>query len=355
MAVFDGYEILVGTYEEYLMSYKLVPQIKSSNHYDLVQSFTVKAHVGPVRCVTSGSKYAITGGSDEQCKIFDLDKRVEHGVLAHHDGTVSCVTTHDLTSHLVTASDDNSISVVRMGSWQVEKTLFKHSAGVTALALHPSGKLAFSAGKDKKMITWNLVKARPAFISNIKGIAEMIVVSPDGSRYAVGLHRKVDIYSIETAGIEYTIELKTRPNCVTFLSNDIVIVGGENPNAEVHSLIEKKQISTWQCHETRVRCMTLISSADFQLLVTASSSDHMIKLWDVSDVSQITCVGSVDTTCRVTSLSTWHRGMMKNKRKKKKQVEESSSENPEASKKKLKLAVSGEEVEKNSSEIESVE
>ena len=99
-------------------------------------------------------------------------------------------------------------SVVRMGSWQVEKTLYKHSAGVTALALHPSGKLAFSAGKDKKMITWNLVKARPAFISNIKGIAEMIVVSPDGTRYAVGLHRRIDIYSIETAGVEYSIDLK---------------------------------------------------------------------------------------------------------------------------------------------------
>ena len=49
-------------------------------------------------------------------------------------------------------------SVVKMGSWQVEKTLYKHSAGVTALALHPTGKLAFSAGKDKKLITWNLVK-----------------------------------------------------------------------------------------------------------------------------------------------------------------------------------------------------
>ena len=115
-----------------------------------------------------GSKYAISGGSDEQCKIFDLDKRVEHGALTHHEGTVSCVATHGPTSHLLTASDDNSISVVRMGSWQVEKTLYKHSAGVTALALHPTGKLAFSAAKDKKMITWNLVKARPAFISHIK-------------------------------------------------------------------------------------------------------------------------------------------------------------------------------------------
>ena len=93
---------------------------------------------------------------------------MEHGALTHHEGTVSCVATHGPTAHLLTASDDNSISVVRMGSWQVEKTLYKHSAGVTALALHPTGKLAFSAAKDKKMITWNLVKARPAFISHIK-------------------------------------------------------------------------------------------------------------------------------------------------------------------------------------------
>merc|ERR1712058_86968 len=118
--------------------------------------------------------------------------------------------------------------------------------------------------------------------------------------------------------------------------------------------IEKKQISTWQCHETRIRCMTLISSVDFQLLVTASSSDHMIKLWDVSDVSQITCVGSVDTTCRVTSLSTWHRGMMKNKRKKKNPVVESVSEKTASPKKKLKKAETRDEGTK-STDVLSVE
>ena len=42
----------------------------------------------------------------------------------------------------------------------------------------------------------------------VQGIAEMIVVSPDGTRYAVGLHRRIDIYSIENAGVEYTIDLK---------------------------------------------------------------------------------------------------------------------------------------------------
>jgi len=343
MAVFTDFEILVGTYEEYVIGYKLVPQIKPSINYDLVQNFVVKAHLGPVRCITTGSKYAISGGSDEQCKIFDLDKRVEHGALTHHEGTVSCVATHGPTAHLLTASDDNSISVVRMGSWQVEKTLYKHSAGVTALALHPSGKLAFSAAKDKKMITWNLVKARPAFISHIKGIAEMIVVSPDGTRYAVGLHRRIDIYSIENAGVEYTIDLKSRPNCLVFLSNDTVVVGGESPTAEIHSLIEKKQIMSWKCHDTRVRVMTKITSTahpDTCLLVTASSNDHMIKLWDVSQVEtgQVDCIGEIDTTCRVTSIAVWHPDMTKRgSKKKRKLVKEGETATPESPKKKIKI------------------
>merc|ERR1712098_319500 len=101
---------------------------------------------------------------------------------------------------------------------------------------------AFSAGKDKKMITWNLVKARPAFIT----------VSPDGSRYAVGVHRRVDIYSIENAGVEYSIDLKARPNCLVFLNNDTVVVGGESSSAQIHSLIEKKLLRSWEVHSTRV-------------------------------------------------------------------------------------------------------
>merc|ERR1712227_686225 len=278
-----------------------------------------------------------SGGSDEQCEIFDLDKRVEHGALTHHEGTVSCLATHGPTAHLLTASDDNSISVIRMGSWQIEKTLYKHSAGITALALHPSGKLAFSAAKDKKMITWNLVKANPAFITYIKGIAEMIVVSPDGSRYAVGLHRKIDIYSMETAGVEYSIDLKSRPNCLVFLNNDTVVGGGESSTAEVHSLIEKKLITSWECHQTRIRCMLMMTSSDSSLLVTASSSDQKIKVWDVSRVEtgQVECVGEVDTTCRVTSLAVWHPGMRENKKKKKQKVVEEVPESPV--KKKVKV------------------
>ena len=124
-----------------------------------------------------------------------------------------------------------------------------------------------------------------------------------------------------------------------FLNNDTVVVGGESSTAAIHSLIEKKQMARWVCHDTRVRCMTLMSSADSSLLVTASSSDHKIKLWDVSQAhvsGHVECVGEVDTTCRVTSLAVWHPGMKRtgSKKKKRKEQEEVSEGSP---KKKIKI------------------
>ena len=53
------------------------------------------------------------------------------------------------------------------------------------------------------------MKSRSCFTPHIvQGIAEFLTVSPDGSRYAVGVHRRVDIYSIDTAGVEYSIDIK---------------------------------------------------------------------------------------------------------------------------------------------------
>ena len=111
-----------------------------------------------------------------------------------------------------------------------------------------------------------------------------------------------------------------------FLSNDVVVVGGESPRAEVPSLIEKRELTSWECHDTRLRCMSLISHPDQSggtLLVTASSSDHLIKVWDVSNLeSEVECVASVDTACRITALTIWHPDMTRaNKKKKKRKTE----------------------------------
>merc|ERR1712080_49665 len=241
------------------------------------------------------------------------------------------------------------------------------------MAVHPTDKLCFTAGKDKKLITWNLVKARPAFITNIKGIAEFIVVSPDGLRYAVGIHRRVDIYSIESAGVEYTIELKGRPNCLVFLDNDTVVLGGEDPDLQMHSLIEKVLIKRWAAHDARVRTLCVLpicppggseeeKEADDgggKFVVSGSSSDNTIKVWKVTTESntEVELAGSIDTNCRITCMCVWHPGMraLPKKRKKNKEAADNSStdnvSDAPAPKKKVKLSVDDNEKKQSAPEV----
>merc|ERR1711973_565188 len=130
---------------------------------------------------------------------------------------------------------------------------------------------------------------------------------------------RVDIYSIESAGIEYSIDMKAKPNCLVFLDNDTVVVGGESKEAQDHSLIEKSLLKFWDAHQTGIRALHLLSPS---ILVTASSCDHSIKVWglDTDRVSPVRLLCSVDTGCRVTCLSAWHPGL-RNKGSKKRSAE----------------------------------
>jgi len=45
---------------------------------------------------------------------------------------------------------------------------------------------------------------------------------------------------------------QAKPNCLVFLDNDTVVVGGESKEAQVHSLIEKSLLKSWDAHQTRL-------------------------------------------------------------------------------------------------------
>ena len=72
----------------------------------------------------------------------------------------------------------------------------KHSNGVNDVSIHPSGKLALSVGRDRKLITWNLIKGRSAYVTNVKEIADFVQWSPEGTHYVVGFHKRVDVYEV---------------------------------------------------------------------------------------------------------------------------------------------------------------
>jgi protein MAK11 len=292
----EDYEILLGTYEAFILGYKLSEGKKPT----LVTSFADHAHAGSIRSIAAGDKFLISAGADEIVKVFNLRNRTEHGTLSHADSVINAMTFYD-KRHLITCAEDGKVCILKTGTWNVEKTMLKHSLGVIDIAIHPSGKMALTIGKDRKLITWNLIKGRSAFVTNIKEMADFVRWSPDGQRYVVGFYKRVDVYSVADAAIEFTVKLNGRSNDVVFLDDNTFALAGEMPQVEIYSLITKTLLYKFDAHETRVRCLAFIGDT---CLVTASN-DCKVKVWKLTKTGtdyEALEEGSVDTKCRITSM-----------------------------------------------------
>lgn len=133
------------------------------------QTFALHSHAGSVRAVASSGKLLASGSADDRIIVYDMQNRKELCMLTHHNGTVSCLQFTDNCSHLISGSQDGVLSIIRTGSWQVEKlweNAHKGSA-IIDMALHSSGKLLLTLGADCTLRTWNLVKGRQAYAINL--------------------------------------------------------------------------------------------------------------------------------------------------------------------------------------------
>lgn len=211
---------------------------------------------------------------------------------------MNCITFTPDASHILTGGRDGQIGVVRCGNWQVEKLWEKPHKGesIEALAVHPSGKLALSTGGDGTLRTWNLVKGKQAYATNLiprwRTLAKNINIlkwSPNGEKYLIASNKKIDIYSVETAGVDEEINLDSKVICVEFLNDDLIAIGYDDGKISFYDLDESSKTLDIVAHSARLKCMQHIDD----LLVTASSSGE-IKLWQFTKdsmtlLNQVTC------------------------------------------------------------------
>ncbi|XP_070603373.1 p21-activated protein kinase-interacting protein 1 isoform X2 [Erythrolamprus reginae] len=237
-----------------------------------------------------------------------MKKKVEHGALVHHDGTVTCLEFYG-NAHLLSGAEDGLICIWNTKKWECLKSINAHKGHVTSLSIHPSGKLALSVGTDRTLRTWNLVEGRSAFIKNIKENAHLVKWSPSGEIYVVAIANKVDIYNLETASITGTIATEKRISSIKFITDSILAIAGDEEFIRLFDCETQKCLCEFKAHENRIKALYNFKMEGLHILVTASS-DGYIKVWNL-DIDKIENAPSllceVNTKARLTCLAVWLR------------------------------------------------
>ena len=125
----------------------------------------------------------------------------------------------------------------------------------------------------------------------------------------------LDAYDLQS-NVTYTVDFKKRINSVTFLNNDLIAIGGDREEIEIHNLTESKLIMSFEAHENRVKEIVVLTQKQLTMLDANSvwlftiSSDSLLKMWDYDtntpEVKPL-AIASVNTTCRPTCLAVWVR------------------------------------------------
>lgn len=116
-------------------------------------------------------------------------------------------------SHLLSASEDGTLCLFRARDWAVLRSLKGHKGRVNSVAVHPSGKVGLSVGKDRTLRMWDLMRGKGVASTKLgKGEYNLFIFlslsliaptsegeqvrwSTDGSLFVVQTMSTLDIYT----------------------------------------------------------------------------------------------------------------------------------------------------------------
>ncbi|EDX17966.1 GD15809 [Drosophila simulans] len=283
-------EIILGTYEEVLLGFKLIESptddLTNSVKFQLKQTFADNSHAGSISSVAVQWPWVATGGSDDRIFVYDMRTRKQSQIILSHAGTVNTLEFSPDLSHLLSGSDDGHMVATRVGSWTKEGVWKKAHAGraVTHISCHPSSKLALSLGCDQVLNTWNLVKGRVAYKTNLRNKTPQgfhpgcLSWSKQGDHFTLSGPLTLEIWGIEGANVIRRIDMPAKPICVTWLDGNECLTGLDNGSIIWISLKDKDDTppTLIPVHNERVKAIAYLN----ELLATVSSAGE-IKVWKI--------------------------------------------------------------------------
>mmetsp|Transcript_45337 Transcript_45337/g.84548 ORF Transcript_45337/g.84548 Transcript_45337/m.84548 type:complete len:349 (+) Transcript_45337:35-1081(+) len=304
--------VVIGTYDGGLLGFGLE---------DGAQTFGYAPHVGCIKTVHCNQEGKLaSGATDNAVRLFDLSKRIELGELQEHQDSVSALQFWNGT--LVTASSDGQVCIWRGGDFELLLKFQGHKAAVTSLAVHPSGRMIASTGRDLRIQLWDLTRGTSAAHLSLKENAEVLEWSPCGDRIAVLCPRELMAVQVKT---NHTASFKDPSSAgfvrinftaVSWLSSSMLALG--DAKGEVRILTFDGEALTQACAlppkeadapATRVKALATCAQ---RLLVGLSSGE--VEVWSTpADLGEQAAPEAADfrklrvvqTKGRLTCMTVW--------------------------------------------------
>ncbi|KAF2200813.1 WD40 repeat-like protein [Delitschia confertaspora ATCC 74209] len=240
------------------------PEDASTPNITFADTFLFNAHASAVRCLAlsplsddSPKVTLATGSTDERINIYSLStvpprvtkhsskpqlptlhttpiasnpKNRELGSLLHHSASITNLY-FPTRSKLLSASEDNSITITRSRDWTPLSTIKapipkaqgrpsgdtaapgEVPCGINAFAVHPSLKLMVSVSRGERcMRLWNLVTGKKAGVLNFgrsileavnegrfgSGEGRKVIWDEEGEEFCVGFERGVVVFGMDS-------------------------------------------------------------------------------------------------------------------------------------------------------------
>ncbi|KDQ61940.1 hypothetical protein JAAARDRAFT_31433 [Jaapia argillacea MUCL 33604] len=312
----SSFKIIVGSYEKLLYGLECTPTLSSSSAssekpdsytFDLKPIFAFPAHVSCVKALAAsphGGKWLATGSADEIIKVWDLRRRKEIGGLMCHQGSITSLH-FPSPSHLLSTSEDGTLSLFHTRDWSVLRTLKGHKGRVNSVAVHPSGKVALSVGKDGVLRMWDLMRGKGVGSVKLGREGEVVRWSTTGSTFAVQSQNTVEIYSTDMS-LLHTITHPSRTHDLKFYLpptgsdlGEVLLVAAEDKKVSVYDLptkesgpeVEPKIVAEFVGHSNRVKAIaTLTISLPGPTLSTTTilstiSSDGKVFVYNLTSLT----------------------------------------------------------------------
>ncbi|CAJ1429416.1 unnamed protein product [Effrenium voratum] len=281
---------------------------------DGAQRFGYAPHVGCVKAVhcNQAGKLA-TGATDNSVKLFDLARSVELGELQEHEDSVACLQYWQNT--LVTGGSDGQVCIWRCGDYELLLKFKGHKAAVTCLAIHPSGRMMASAGRDQRLQLWDLTRGTSAAHLTMEGL-EALEWSPDGERIAALSPKELTAVEVKDPSSAASFKdassagfMRVSFTAVAWLSPHLLALGDAKGAVRVlrhgAELVEVCQLPETEKGTPAPRVKALLAR-DGRLLVGMSAGQ--VEVWGfilAKAAPEFEKLRVVDTKSRLTCLTAW--------------------------------------------------